>query len=46
MVYLAYFGGHAVAEVAEMTGRPVGTVTKQLSRGRERLRGTLGGDGT
>ena len=41
VVYLAYFGGHAAVEVAEMTGRPVGTVTKQLSRGRERLREAL-----
>lgn len=34
---LKYFDGHSVEEIAEITGRPVGTVTKQLSRARQRL---------
>ena len=35
---LRYFDGHRVSEIAAITGRPVGTVTKQLSRAIERLR--------
>jgi len=35
---LRYFDGHSVRQIAEMTGRPVGTITKQLSRAVERLR--------
>ncbi|MHC4442797.1 MAG: RNA polymerase sigma factor [Planctomycetota bacterium] len=35
---LRYFDGHSVQQIAEITGRPVGTVTKQLSRAIERLR--------
>jgi RNA polymerase sigma-70 factor (ECF subfamily) len=38
VVALRYLDGLAVAEVAQLTGRPVGTVTKQLSRALERLR--------
>ena len=38
VVTLRYFGGHSVAEVAALLGRPLGTVTKQLSRALERLR--------
>ena len=30
---LRYFGRHSVQEVANVTGRPLGTVTKQASRG-------------
>ena len=40
-VMLRYFGGHGVREVAAITSRPVGTVTKQLHRARQRLRGWL-----
>lgn len=40
-VTLRYFDGHSVHEIAQITGRPVGTVTKQLSRAVERLRGAL-----
>ncbi len=39
VITLHYLDGHPVAEIAEMTGRPVGTVTKQLSRAMGRLRG-------
>ncbi|MGO8751217.1 MAG: RNA polymerase sigma factor [Thermoguttaceae bacterium] len=35
---LHYLDGHAPSEIAEMTGRPIGTVTKQLSRAIQRLR--------
>jgi len=41
VVMLRHFDGLSVAEIAEMTGRPVGTVTKQLSRAHERLRRQL-----
>ena len=35
------FEGHPVKTISEMTGRPVGTVTMQLSRARLRLRKEL-----
>ena len=38
VVGLRYFEGHSVQEIAAITGRPVGTVTKQLSRAYGRLR--------
>lgn len=38
VVGLRYFDGHGMNKIAEITGRPVGTVTKQLSRAIERLR--------
>ena len=41
VVILHYFDGHPVPAVAAMLGRPVGTVTKQLSRAYARLRSTL-----
>lgn len=37
VVMLRYFEGHSVKAIGEMTGRPVGTVTMQLSRARTRL---------
>lgn len=42
VIMLRYFGGHSVKEVADMIGRNVGTVTKQLSRAHARLRALLG----
>ena len=33
-----YFDGHSVAEIAAISARPIGTVTKQLSRAIARLR--------
>lgn len=36
-----HLNGHTVAEVAELTGRPVGTVTKQLSRAIKRIKASL-----
>ena len=38
---LRHFGGHSVANIARMSERPVGTITKQLSRGYVRLRKQL-----
>ena len=38
VVMLKYFDGHEVKTIADITSRPVGTVTKRLSRARRRLR--------
>jgi RNA polymerase sigma-70 factor, ECF subfamily len=35
---MRYVDGRTVREIAEATGRPEGTITKQLSRAIERLR--------
>jgi RNA polymerase sigma-70 factor, ECF subfamily len=37
VVMLRYFEDHSVKTIGQMTGRPVGTVTMQLSRARARL---------
>ena len=41
VVMLRYFAEHNVKEVAEIAGRNIGTVTKQLSRAHKRLRRIL-----
>jgi RNA polymerase sigma-70 factor (ECF subfamily) len=41
VVLLRYFDDLAVADIAALLGRPVGTVTKQLSRALTRLRNLL-----
>jgi RNA polymerase sigma-70 factor (ECF subfamily) len=41
VVMLRYFSGCGVRDVAEIVGRSVGTVTKQLSRAHKRLRNLL-----
>lgn len=41
VVLLRYFGGHTVRQIAAIAGRSVGTVTKQLSRAHEHLRGQI-----
>ena len=41
VVMLRYFGENSVNDIAEILGRNVGTVTKQLSRARVRLRKIL-----
>jgi RNA polymerase sigma-70 factor (ECF subfamily) len=41
VVMLRYFSRHSVKDVAKILNRSVGTVTKQLSRARKRLRTTL-----
>ncbi len=38
VVMLRYFGPHTVRELADVVGRSVGTVTKQLSRAHKRLK--------
>ena len=38
VIVLRYVDGRSVAEVAAALGRPIGTVTKQLSRAIERLK--------
>jgi RNA polymerase sigma-70 factor (ECF subfamily) len=40
-VSLRYFEGRSMSDIAQVTGRPIGTITKQLSRAIERLRGQL-----
>jgi RNA polymerase sigma-70 factor (ECF subfamily) len=45
VVVLRYFEDHDVRTIAAMLGRPVGTVTKQLSRAHERLRQHLRKEG-
>jgi RNA polymerase sigma factor (sigma-70 family) len=41
LLMLRYFNGHSIEEISRITGRPVGTVTKQMSRGYARLRERL-----
>ena len=41
VVMLRYFSGNSVRDVADILGRSVGTVTKQLSRAHKRLRNML-----
>jgi len=41
VVMLRYFSGQSVRDVADILGRRVGTVTKQLSRAHKRLRNIL-----
>ena len=41
VVMLRYFAGHSVKDIAEIVGRSVGTVTKQLSRAHKHLRNIL-----
>jgi RNA polymerase sigma-70 factor (ECF subfamily) len=43
-VYLADAEGYQYAEIAEITGVPLGTVMSRLHRGRKRLRARLAGD--
>ena len=41
VVMLRYFAGHSVKDVADIAGRSLGTVTKQLSRAHKSLRKIL-----
>lgn len=41
VIMLRYFASHSVKDVAEIAGRSVGTITKQLSRAHKRLRNIL-----
>ena len=38
VVMLKYFDGHTARQIAQITGRPTGTITQQLSRAYTRLR--------
>ncbi|QDT04098.1 ECF RNA polymerase sigma-E factor [Rubripirellula lacrimiformis] len=40
-IALKHFEGHSAQEIADMLGCPVGTITKQLSRARQRLHAWL-----
>ena len=42
LIGLRYFDGHSMAEIASISGQPLGTVTKQLSRAIARLRSWYG----
>lgn len=44
VIYLHYYEGYKVFEVAAILGRKEGTIKAQLSRGRELLRAVLGGE--
>lgn len=37
VIMLRYFDNHSTKTISEMTGRPIGTVTMQLSRAHARL---------
>jgi len=41
VISLHYMDGYSVTEIAQMTGRPIGTVTKQLSRATKRLQAQI-----
>lgn len=41
VVILRYFEGYDLIKIAELTGRPIGTVSKQISRAVQRLKGFL-----
>ena len=41
LLMLRYFNGHSMQDIAKITGSPVGTITKQMSRGYARLRQRL-----
>ena len=43
-IYLHYYEGYSAREIGAMTGRSEGAVAAHLSRGRDKLRGMLGGD--
>ena len=44
-VYLHYYEGYSAPEISQILGKKVNTVYTLLSRAREQLRTTLGGDG-
>lgn len=41
VIMLRHFTGHTIRDISEITGRSVGTITKQLSRAHARLRRQL-----
>ncbi|MEZ3485604.1 MAG: RNA polymerase sigma factor [Lachnospiraceae bacterium] len=45
VIYLHYYEGYSAAEIGKILGKKENTIYSLLSRGRERLREMLGGDG-
>ena len=45
VIYLHYFEGYSVEELAKLLHRPEGTIKTWLRRGRDRLRDSLGAEG-
>ncbi len=43
-VYLHYFEGYTAGEIGKMLGKPENTIYTWLARGREQLKGELGGN--
>lgn len=43
VIFLHYFEGYAVQEIAQMLGKPEGTVSTHLHRARQKLKDMLGG---
>lgn len=41
VIILKHFEGHTASEIALITGQPIGTITKQISRARQRLQQSL-----
>lgn len=41
VIALKHFEGHSASEIADILGRPIGTITKQLFRARQRLHAWL-----
>ena len=44
-IYLFYYEGYSIDEIAALTGRSGAAVSAHLSRGRKKLKTILGGDG-
>ena len=44
VIYMHYFEGYSVEEIARLCGTKPGTVKSRLSRGREALKNTLKGE--
>jgi RNA polymerase sigma-70 factor (ECF subfamily) len=45
VIYLHYYEGYSVTELAKLLHRPESTIKTWLSRGRDRLRESLGEEG-
>ena len=46
LIELAFYQGHSHGELAELTGRPLGSIKSRLRGALAKLRTTLGGDAT
>lgn len=45
VIYLHYYEGYSAVEIGKIIGKKENTVYSLLSRGREMLKGKLGGEG-